>query len=161
MCCWHRDTDGKVVLGAVAEYAPDKNNRFYRRLEKAANARGAAAGNGKQLKVLTPYADISKGQLLWLYDLTFGASEAQLLLEKTWSCYLNGGTPCLKCGGCRQRTAAEHQYAKLSNTEPPLYTAARWVIPWRDRVAWVAANGWLGVRQIRAHTHQDRSLPVL
>lgn len=155
------DADGEVVLGAVAEYAPDKNDRFYKRLERAVNERGAAAGNAKQLTVLTPYADVSKGELLWLYHCRFGASEARLLLDNTWSCYRHGKNPCLSCGGCRQRIAAEHQYARLSGTEAPLYTTSRWRIPWRDRLLWVAANGYRGVQQIRAHTRQDRCLPVL
>lgn len=152
--------DPDVVLGAVAEYGPDKNKRFYKRLERAANMRGAAAGNTAGLRVLTPYADLSKGELLWLYDLSFGKEETRLLLDNTWSCYLDEEAPCLKCGGCRQRIAAEHQYAKLSGAQPPPYTAARWRIPWRDRVRWIASNGWLGVKQIRAHTRQDAALPA-
>ena len=155
-----RDPDGEVALGACAEVAPDKNERFYRRLERAVNMTGVAAGNSKRLKIMTPYADLSKGEALWLYDLTFGASEARLLLDRTWSCYMDGEVPCLQCGSCRQRIAAEWQYAHLSKTEPPPYTAERWRIPWRDRVRWVLDNGWLGVQQIRAHQRMDGYLPV-
>lgn len=153
--------DPHVVLGAVAEYGPDKNRRFYRRLERAVNARGAAANNAAGLKVLTPYDTLSKGELIAAYCQRFGVIEAEQLLDNTWSCYLDGRSPCLMCGGCRQRIAAEHQYARICGGEAPLYTARRWSIPLVDRFRWVLANGVVGVRQIRAHTRQDNCLPVL
>ena len=153
--------DPEVVLAAVAEWAPDKNERFYRRLERAVNMTGSAASNTSRLKIMTPYADISKGRLLYLYYLQFGVRELEWLLDNAWSCYLDGAQPCMSCGACRQRIAAEHEVAALAGWEPPLYSAPRWRIPWRDRVRWILDNGWLGVRQFRAHNKGDSHLPGL
>jgi len=152
--------DPEVVLAAVAEWAPDKNVRFYSRLEKAVNMAGAAAKNADRLKIVTPYADISKGRLLYLYYLQFGVRELEWLLDHAWSCYEAGRQPCMSCGACRQRIAAEHELAAHAGWEPPLYSAPRWRIPWRDRLRWVLDNGWLGVQQIRAHQRMDGYLPV-
>lgn len=151
--------DADVALGAVAEFAPDKNRLFYRRLERAANMRGRAARNRKSLRVHTPFAHLSKGSLLLLYRERFGAEETRLLLQNARSCYADGGLSCGECGACRQRVAAEHEYAARCGEVPPGCTAARWEIPWQDRLRWVRSNGWLGVRQIRAHTRADDYLP--
>lgn len=151
--------DSTVILGAVAEWAPDKNLRWARALERAVNRGGNAAGATERLRIEMPYASLSKGELLFDYHRHFGPDETRLLLDNTWSCYHSLPRPCLKCGGCRQRTAAEHQYAQLTKTTAPDYTAARWRIPMRDRIRWVRDNGTLGVRQIIAHSRQDECLP--
>ena len=149
-----------VVLSAVAEWAPDKNRRWARALERAVNRGGAAAGAHERLRIEMPFAGLSKGELLYAYHQRFGPDETRLLLSNTWSCYQCLPNPCLSCGGCRQRIAAHHQYAKLSGTPAPLYSAARWRIPMSDGLRWIRDNGVLGVRQIIAHTRQDRCLPV-
>ena len=152
--------DPQVILAAVAEWAPDKNRRFYRRLERAVNTRGVAASNTNQLQVLTPFAALSKGELLHRYYQRFGVRELEWLLDTAWSCYGSGEEPCMACGACRQRIAAEHELAALAGWDAPLYTAARWRIPWRDRLRWVRDNGRLGVRQIKAHNRMDGYLPT-
>jgi 7-cyano-7-deazaguanine synthase in queuosine biosynthesis len=152
--------DSTVVLSAVAEWAPDKNVRWARSLERTVNRGGKAATATERLRIEMPYARLSKGELLFLYHQTYGAEEARLLLLNAWSCYLSLPNPCLKCGGCRQRIAAEHQYALLSGTPAPSYTAARWEIPIVDRLRWIRDNRILGVQQIIAHSRQDDCLPV-
>ena len=150
--------DPTVVLAAVAEWAPDKNLRWARRLERAVNQGGVAAGATERLRICMPFASLSKGELLYAYHRMFGAQETADLLENTWSCYDSLAQPCLFCGGCRQRIAAEHQYARLAGLPAPRYTAQHWRIPFKDRLRWVADNRWLGVRQISAHTRQDASM---
>jgi 7-cyano-7-deazaguanine synthase in queuosine biosynthesis len=152
--------DSTVVLSAVAEWAPDKNLRWARALERTVNRGGNAATATERLRIEMPYASLSKGELLFYYRYKFGPKETRLLLNNTWSCYLSLPSPCLKCGGCRQRIAAEHQYARLSDTPAPSYTAPRWKIPIQDRLRWVRDNRVLGVRQIVTHSRQDRFLPV-
>lgn len=151
--------DSTVVLSAVAEWAPDKNRRWARSLERAVNRGGVAAGADERLQIKMPFSGLSKGELLYAYHRKFGARETYLLLSNTWSCYKSLPHACLHCGGCRQRIAAHHQYARLSGTQPPLYTAERWRIPIADRLRWVRDNGLHGLRQIRAHTRQDKCLP--
>lgn len=150
--------DPHVVLAAVAEWAPDKNSRWARRLEKAANQFGVAATATERLRISMPFAALSKGELLWAYHRKFGAEETSLLLANTWSCYHSLPRPCGMCGGCRQRIAAEHQYASLAGLPAPAATAQRWVIPVRDRLRWIRDNGFLGLRQIAAHSRQDDCL---
>ena len=150
--------DTTVILGAVAEWAPDKNFRWARRLEQAVNEKGSAAAATEQLCIEMPFAQFSKGQLLYEYHQNFGTAETQLLLDNTWSCYQNRQRPCLLCGGCRQRIAAHHQYTQLAGLPRPTETAARWNIPLKDRYRWIRDNGVVGVRQIVAHTRQDKAL---
>ncbi|MEI7780339.1 MAG: 7-cyano-7-deazaguanine synthase [Planctomycetota bacterium] len=150
--------DPTVVLAAVAEWAPDKNFRWARRLEQAVNQKGSAATAVEQLCVEMPFACFSKGDLLYEYHQNFGAAETRLLLERTWSCYLNNPAPCLLCGGCRQRIAAQHQYAILAGQPRPVESAPRWRIPLKDRFRWIRDNGAVGLRQIAAHTRQDDAL---
>ena len=150
--------DPDVILAAVAEWAPDKNRRWARRLEKAVNQGGVAAGADERLSIHMPLAHLSKGELLFEYHRKFGARETWELLDSTWSCYQALPTPCNRCGGCRQRIAAEHQYAALAGLPKPKVMASRWRIPPRDRFSWVRDNGLLGIKQIRAHTRQDKAL---
>jgi len=151
--------DPEVVLGAVAEWAPDKNLRWARRLERAVNQAGAAAGNSEKLQIRLPFAHLSKGELLMQYHQRFGELDTAELLANTWSCYQSLPRPCGKCGGCRQRIAAEHQYALLSGTTRPPEGAHRWRIPVSDRIRWVRDNRVLGIRQLVAHARQDDALP--
>ena len=150
--------DSTVVLAAVAEWAPDKNMRWARRLERAVNQQGAAAGTEEHLSIEMPFAGLSKGELLFEYHCQFGAEETHLLLQNTWSCYRSLPKPCTRCGGCRQRIAAHHQYASLAGLPRPAQTASRWHIPAKDRYRWIRDNGLLGIRQIAAHTRQDDAL---
>lgn len=150
--------DPTVTLAAVAEWAPDKNLRWARRLERAVNERGVAATATEQLKIQMPFAHLSKGELLYAYHQKFGSEETNLLLENTWSCYQSLPNQCGRCGGCRQRIAARNQYAQLAGFPKPPGTAQRWDIPLKDRYRWIRDNGLLGVRQIQAHTRQDDAL---
>lgn len=150
--------DPTVVLAAVAEWAPDKNRRWAKRLERAVNEQGVAAKTDERLQIEMPFAHLSKGELLFAYHNQFGSRETRLLLANTWSCYQSLPYPCEKCGGCRQRIAAMHQYALLAGLPKPYERSDRWHIPLRDRIRWVRDNGLLGVRQIRAHTRQDRAM---
>lgn len=150
--------DTTVVLSAVAEWAPDKNRRWARRLEAAVNQGGVAAGATERLQIQMPFASLSKGELIAAYHAAFGGREAELLLANTWSCYNSLPAPCLRCGGCRQRIAAHHQYAQLCDLPAPAQRAERWHIPLRDRYRWVRDNGLLGLRQLAAHGRQDDAL---
>lgn len=149
--------DPEVVIGQVAEWAPDKNRRFYRRLEKSVNRRGTLAGFEGGLKVRAPFAGRSKGELLATYRERFGTHETQLLLQHTWSCYRDERLHCGHCGGCNQRYCAEAQYATLTGesmctefASPPPFLK----IPNPDNLRWIADNGLLGVAQIFAHHRQ-------
>lgn len=153
------DTD--VALAAVAEWAPDKNSRFYRRLERAVNRGGASAGFDGGLRVHAPFAALSKGELLALYYDRFGKEETRLVLGNTWSCYRSSAHHCGECGGCRQRYAAEWQMQKMTGMGPVTVfggTPGRWHTPLRDKARWVYDNGWLGVQQMRAHGRQDEAI---
>ncbi len=153
--------DKCVALAAVAEWAPDKNTRFYRRLEKAVNRGGKSAGFDGGLQIQAPFARHSKGELLVEYHNTFGRDETVLVLENTWSCYQQGAIHCGECGGCRQRYAAERQMKLLCGMQPVTKfagTPGKWTTPLPDRARWLFDNGWLGVQQMRAHRQQDDAL---
>ncbi len=149
--------DPHVVIGQVAEWAPDKNARFYRRLEKTVNVARELAEFAGRLIITAPFAHLSKGELLAEYDREFGAKETALLAEHTWSCYRDERHHCGRCGGCTQRWNAEAQFGELMGVS--LSTRYQGVpgdltIPLPDLVRWITDNGWLGVRQLAAHRRQ-------
>jgi len=155
--------DSNVALAAVAEWAPDKNTRFYRRLERAVNRSGVSASFNCKLRVHAPFAAESKGELLARYKAKFGSEETRLVLENTWSCYRHEDQHCGECGGCRQRYAAERQMHKLTGMRPVTQFSGvpgEWVTPALDRARWLFDNGWLGYRQMRAHRLQDAALTL-
>ena len=89
--------DHDVVIAQVAEWAPDKNLRFYRRLRRAVNMPGTLAKFDGRLTVHVPFAGLSKGELLASYYGQFGLAETQDLLQESWSCYRD---ETLHCGHC-------------------------------------------------------------
>jgi len=157
--------DPIVVIGQIAEWAPDKNRRFYRRLERTVNVTGKLANFDGGLEIIAPFAHLNKGELIALYHNTFGRDETSLLLENTWSCYSNRDVHCGSCGGCVQRWNGEAHYVDLMDrqgigsaeltkyqTEPQFVPT-----PTSDKFRWVRDNGLLGVRQIMARRKQNKS----
>jgi 7-cyano-7-deazaguanine synthase len=55
---------------------------------------------GKPLEIATPLWDVQKS------DLILWGSNRGVPLQKTWSCYRNGPTPCGQCQGCADRRNA-------------------------------------------------------
>lgn len=110
--------DPHVIVPMIAEWAPDKNRRFFNRLARLLTDAGSGDFQGidTDVTVETPFAHLTKAQLLTRYMLTFGPAEMGELLEHTWSCYRDGsrlprmladGLHCGACSGCVQRYVAE------------------------------------------------------
>lgn len=102
--------DPHVAIAQVAEWAPDKNPRAYRRLAGLMNQsmHGSLAGVGQRCRIDAPFASITKGQLLERYGERFGRSATIALLHSSWSCYRNEPIHCGECQGCSSRYQAEH-----------------------------------------------------
>lgn len=155
--------DNTVVIGQVSEWAPDKNLRFYRRLERAVNISGRVAEFNGNLRIEAPFAGWSKGRLLFEYARRFGLYEAELLLAQTWSCYGDGRLHCGRCGGCRQRFHAEVHFARLMDAALNRFIGAYEVLPTfeltplSDQLRWLRDNGFSGVQQILARRSQNKS----
>lgn len=155
--------DPDVAIGQIAEWAPDKNKRFYRRLEKTVNVEGKMAQFEGGLRISAPYAHLSKGALIREYGAKFGFAEMETLLRRTWSCYLDGEIHCGRCGGCGQRFNAECHAARLLalpiNTLLSRYEVIPEFVPTPlvDQARWVRDNGLLGVRQLRERRDQNWS----
>lgn len=71
-----------------AEYFPDCRPEFL----KAMN--GAIKGAGLPVNILAPFLDWPKGKILAL------ASEMRIRVDKIWTCYRGGQTPCGTCPAC-------------------------------------------------------------
>lgn len=156
--------DPCVAIGQISEWAPDKNRRFYRRLERAVNVEGQLAKFDSRLRVVAPFAAISKGGLIARYCREFGKDETDALLENTWSCYGDGLKHCGRCGGCQQRWNAEVHFAALTGValndalsayeQEPVFVPT----PTRDKARWLRDSGpVLGVQQIWARYRQNDS----
>lgn len=133
--------DPHVVVPMIAEWAPDKNRRFFKRLAALLTEAGQGSFQGIDLTctIETPFAHLTKAQLLTRYSDTFGYSEAVALLANTWSCYRLGSRHCGACSGCVQRYVGElasgiagTQYERTPDvrafySNPSLRDALRWL----------------------------------
>jgi 7-cyano-7-deazaguanine synthase in queuosine biosynthesis len=131
-----------VYLARVAEWAPDKNGRYLRRLERLATQgmRGVTQGAHGSLTIETPYAHLTKRGLYAHYGAALGKDAAADLWQGTWSCYEAGPWPCGTCAGCLQRLAT---YAGLSGRVS-------------DGLRWLRDDRVLGARQMLARWREAR-----
>lgn len=151
--------DSNVILGQIAEYAPDKNFRFYRQLERAVNMSGQLAEFDGKLRIEAPFALMAKGRLLGRYAERFGQPEAAKLLDNTWSCYRDGMAHCGECGGCKQRWAAEMLWREDWNVT---VEGTRYMVqptpghtPASDYVRWLWSGGFKAAIQIKQRLEQN------
>lgn len=131
--------DRVVAVSQIAEWAPDKNKRFWSKMTKLMTqaSNGSTQGVMGDPKVIAPFAHMTKADLLLEYKNKFGAGELHWLLRHTWSCYRNGEIHCGQCSGCRQRLTAEvnvgylvtqYEHPSVSPINPGDWLdAARWV----------------------------------
>jgi 7-cyano-7-deazaguanine synthase len=83
----HNKDDTKVFRDA----RPD----FFKRLERAFWASSPASKS--RIRIMIPLGNRTKPQVVKL------AYRLGVPLELTWSCQLEGATPCWRCDGCRNR----------------------------------------------------------
>lgn len=151
--------DSTVIIGQIAEYAPDKNFRFYRRLERAANMSGSLAHFTGGLKICAPFALMAKGRLLARYLERFGEDDTHELLQRTWSCYGDGRVHCGECGGCKQRWAAEmlcweENHIRFHGTTFAVKPTPG-TTPGTDYLRWLWSGGFRAVLQIMERLDQN------
>jgi 7-cyano-7-deazaguanine synthase in queuosine biosynthesis len=133
--------DPLVMVSQVAEWAPDKNRRYWRGLERTLTQAGSTQEFSRNVKIATPFAHLTKGELLRRYKGTFGWDQTALLLENTWSCYGSQETHCGRCAGCQQRQVAEW----VAGCEQTVYRMPKLDLPKRkdmakDGLRWVRDN---------------------
>ncbi|MCL2888007.1 MAG: 7-cyano-7-deazaguanine synthase QueC [Elusimicrobia bacterium] len=95
-----------IVLGPNAvDFSgyPDCTPQFYAPLARALK-KGTRLG--KNFKLLTPLIKLSKAEIIKL------GRALNAPLEKTWSCYNGGKTPCGKCDACKLRAEGFRQADK-------------------------------------------------
>jgi len=104
--------DPHVIIAQVAEWAPDKNPRAYRRLQRLMRQamHGALAGVSTSARIEAPFVSITKAQLITRYHQRFGPEATERLLETAWSCYRDNTLHCGECQGCASRYQAESAY---------------------------------------------------
>jgi len=101
-----------VILGACAEDQagfPDCRPTTLAKLAMAINA-----GSGRAIRILAPFADMTKSQIL--YALKPDA-EALELVSRSYSCYRSDG-PCGACGACVKRAAGFDQQGLTDHSKP-------------------------------------------
>lgn len=152
--------DPDVIVGQVAEWAPDKSARFWWRLSRLATTavRGSHQGVSGRVTVRAPMRLSTKGQLLRRYAARFGDQEARALCAFTWSCYGDGGQHCGACSGCAQRYAAEVWAFGAPETAMARVPDLR-VRPteWRDAARWVRDNPTAGPVQMWRRSRELRT----
>lgn len=99
----------RILIAQVAEWAPDKNLRFYRRLGRLMNEMTRSRVNeiDRRVVIEAPFAGLTKGRLLEEYCDEFGYDQGLALAQSTWSCYQLGASHCGECSGCLHRMQAE------------------------------------------------------
>lgn len=90
----------EIWYGAHADDAagnayPDCSVDFFKAIDKA-----IYEGSGKQLRVVAPFIDKVKAEVVKT------GLELKVPYELTWSCYEGGDKPCGKCGTCIDRKKA-------------------------------------------------------
>lgn len=95
-----------VVLSQIAEWAPDKNQKFYKEASKLLG--NITTGKFQQLdtrklKVYTPFRKYTKSQLVDQYVHEFSADD---LKKYTVSCYSGTEIACGRCTSCASRHLA-------------------------------------------------------
>lgn len=96
-----------VVLSQIAEWAPDKNKKFYKKATKLLSDITTGSFQGletRNLEVHTPLAKYTKSQVVDRYIHEFGSADD--LLKYTTSCYSNTNKPCGECTSCASRHLA-------------------------------------------------------
>lgn len=74
---------------------PDCSSAFNNAINEA-----VYIGSGNQLKVVAPFVDMTKGDIVKI------GIDLNVPYELTWSCYEGGNKPCGVCGTCRDRIKA-------------------------------------------------------
>lgn len=152
--------DPHVVVPMIAEWAPDKNRRFFRRLARLLT--DAGRGDFQEIdtvcKIATPFAHTTKTELLIRYAEEFGVADTFDLLDHSWSCYRYGRFHCGRCSGCVQRYVAEVNaglrftcYQQTPDVRG-FYTRLSLVDAWR----WLRGNGHLSVRDLARRALEAR-----
>lgn len=101
-----------IVLARIAEWGPDKNPAFFRRVQRLVNtSKGGhfqAAADVPRLRIWTPVGHLTKTGLVRRYlDMVGRDQGAYDLTTYTRSCYRDQGDMfCGECGGCFCRWVA-------------------------------------------------------
>ncbi|MEM0089416.1 MAG: 7-cyano-7-deazaguanine synthase QueC [Archaeoglobaceae archaeon] len=91
---------------------PDCRKEFVKALDTAIYL----ANIWEPVELKAPFVEMTKAEIVSL-GLKLGVP-----YELTWSCYVGGERPCLKCGTCIERTEA----FLLNNTKDPLLSDEEW-----------------------------------
>ncbi len=101
----------KIFYGAQGSdepFYPDCRREFYKAFEKAAQL-----GTGKDISIEAPFSGMRKSELIKK------ATELDVPLNLTWSCYGSGPKHCGKCESCMNRKRA---FKEANVTDPTQYT---------------------------------------
>lgn len=156
-----RDFDD-IVIAQVAEWAPDKNARYWRRVSRllTESVRGDYQGVSRRVRVRAPFASFTKGHLLSRYSEAFGDG-AGLLME-AWSCYRDGATHCGTCSACQQRIVAEVAAFGRPVTRFRVALVLPVRVTLRDAVRATRGNGLAGVvSMVRRYRETRAAMRVL
>ena len=99
-CTWWPGGNVDVVLGACADDQvgfPDCRPTALAKLAEALRA-----GCGRSVTIKTPWAEMTKSQILYAVRPD---ADALALVQRSWSCYREEG-PCHRCSACVKRDAA-------------------------------------------------------
>lgn len=88
---------------------PDCRKEFVKALDTAIYL-------ANQLELKAPFVDMTKAEIVEL------GLKLRVPYELTWSCYVGGERPCLKCATCLERTEA----FLLNKTKDPLLSDEEW-----------------------------------
>ena len=135
--------DPHVYLAQVAEWGPDKNQRYFRHLERLARAGVTSATHVPDKlptpRIVTPFASKTKADLITEYVTEYHSTD---ILTHSWSCYGAGRVHCGKCWGCRSRHTGEvkagHQVTEYEHQPTPIPISRNMI---GDGLLWLAGNG--------------------
>ena len=83
---------------------PDCRPDYIKQFQKLAMLSNKRGRENNPIKLWTPLIDLNKEEIIEM------AFDNNVPIEKTWSCYLGGSTPCGKCDSCRIRIKAYNNW---------------------------------------------------
>ena len=96
----------EIIIAQIAEWAPDKNKKFYRKVEELVNGLYGWRFQDlerRKIRILVPFRRWTKTKLVKYYCKRFLKDD---LIKYTYSCYLGEEKHCGKCNGCITRYLA-------------------------------------------------------
>lgn len=110
-----------IAIGGVRDDLHyDKSKRFARKATRLFNSVLMKEDSKRKVKIVVPYRDYTKRELLRYYVAKGG--DLEKLKKESWSCYTpKGGKACGECNPCKRKEKAIREVAQQNDFQYPIH----------------------------------------